>query len=108
MSKKRRQASRNARRVAEAAKSEARAPWDTGSAVAAVAVLAVFFACGLAVDTGADDSFDAPKRLIALVGIAVAAAAVFAFSPWENPFDRRQPRLPRLALPSPPAPHLRP
>ena len=98
MSKKRRQASRNARRAAQAAKSEASAPLDAGSAVAAVALFAVFVACGLAVDTGADDAFDAPKRLLALVGIAVATSAVFAFSAWENPLDRRHPRAARLVL----------
>ncbi len=52
------------------------------AAIAAVAVLAaVLIGTALVVDTQAGAAFDAPKRLIALVGTALAAAAAFAFTP---------------------------
>ncbi len=43
---------------------------------------AVLVGTGLAVDTGAAAAFDAPKRLIALLGTAMAAAVAFA---WRSP-----------------------
>ena len=70
---------------------------DPGATLAAFALLGVLVACGLVVDTGADDAFDAPKRLAALFGIAAAAAGAFAFSRWENPFEKRQPGPARFA-----------
>ena len=53
---------------------------DVGAIAAAAALAAVLAGTALAVDTNAAAAFDAPKRLIALVGIAIAAAAAFAFS----------------------------
>ncbi|MFY9551846.1 MAG: O-antigen ligase family protein, partial [Thermoanaerobaculia bacterium] len=51
---------------------------DTGAIVAVAALCAVLAGASLAVDTIAASAFDAPKRLIALSGTALAAAAVFA------------------------------
>lgn len=51
---------------------------DPGGAVAAVALVLVLAANALLVDPGAESSFDAPKRLATLLGVAVAAAAAFA------------------------------
>ncbi len=58
---------------------EARPGKDVGGAVAAAALCAVLAGTALAVDTQAAAAFDAPKRLIALVGTALAAAAAFAW-----------------------------
>ena len=74
---------------------------DVGAIVAAVALAAVLAGTALVVDTSAAAAFDAPKRLIALVGTAIAAAAAFAFrrpgpeaaQPW-----REGPRARRVAL----------
>jgi O-antigen ligase len=52
---------------------------SSGAVVGAVALAVVLAGTALAVDSGAAAAFDAPKRLIALIGIAVAAAAVFGF-----------------------------
>lgn len=70
-----------------------------GALVAAAVLTAVLAGTALVVDTGAAAAFDAPKRLIALVGTALAAAAAFflpgarrgpaAVSPWEGPALRR-------------------
>ncbi len=85
MSKKRKRGSRAAKRGARCAP-RPRAPRDPGAAIAAGSLLAVFVGAGLLVDSGADSSFDAPKRLITLLGVGVAALAAFGFSPWGNPF----------------------
>ena len=50
-----------------------------GALVVAAALAAVLAGTALVVDSEAAAAFDAPKRLIALVGIALAAAAAFAF-----------------------------
>jgi O-antigen ligase len=74
---------------------------DAGAAVAVVALCAVVAGTALAVDTQAAAAFDAPKRLIALIGTAVAASAAFAFRRPETPAGtpwREGPRLRRLAL----------
>jgi O-antigen ligase len=52
---------------------------DAGAVVGAAALALVLAGTALVVDTEAAAAFDAPKRLIALVGIAVAAVATFAF-----------------------------
>jgi O-antigen ligase len=72
---------------------------DAGAIAAATALAAVLAGTALVVDTGAAAAFDAPKRLIALVGVAIAAAAAFGFShgadpdlarPWsDGPRERR-------------------
>ena len=51
---------------------------DPGSFVATAALCIVLAGASLAVDTIAASAFDAPKRLIALTGTAVAALVVFA------------------------------
>ena len=61
-----------------------RAPADGGAIAAAAALAAVMAGTALVVDTSAAAAFDAPKRLIAVVGIAFAAAAAFAFSHGAN------------------------
>ncbi len=76
-----------------------RARADVGAIAAAAVLAAVLAGTALVVDTRAAAAFDAPKRLIALVGTAIAAAAAFAFSrraqpaqarPWsDGPRDRR-------------------
>lgn len=60
---------------------------DVGEAIAAAALLLAIACVGLAVDSGADASFDAPKRLTALVTAAVATVAAFGFSRWKKPFS---------------------
>jgi len=60
--------------------------------VAAAALAAVLAGTALVVDTETAAAFDAPKRLIALMGTALAAAAAFGFS-------RRGDGLPRTAGP---------
>ncbi|HWZ86630.1 MAG TPA: O-antigen ligase family protein [Thermoanaerobaculia bacterium] len=50
-----------------------------GAVVAAAVLSAVLAGTALVVDTEAGAAFDAPKRLIALVGTALAAAAALAF-----------------------------
>jgi len=56
-----------------------RAGPDPGAIAGAVALAVVLAGTALVVDSGAAAAFDAPKRLIAVLGIAAAAAAVFAF-----------------------------
>ena len=51
---------------------------DPGAAVAAAVLALVLAGLALVMDSGADASFDAPKRLLAQVGLAIAAAAAFA------------------------------
>lgn len=74
MSKKRRQTGTNA----NAARGAKR---DAGAIVGAAALGLVLAGTALAVDTEAGAAFDAPKRLIAMAGIALAAAATFAWRP---------------------------
>jgi len=68
---------------------------DGGAIAAAAALAAVLAGTALVVDTNAAAAFDAPKRLIAIVGIALAAAGAFAFlrgaeRPWSaGPPTRR-------------------
>ena len=78
--------------------SERPARANAGAIVAAAALAAVLAGTALVVDTNAAAAFDAPKRLIALVGTAIAAAAAFALHraepgaarPWsEGPRSRR-------------------
>ena len=57
----------------------ARPAAGAGALVAAAALAATLAGTALVVDTGAAAAFDAPKRLIAILGIALAAAAAFAF-----------------------------
>jgi O-antigen ligase len=77
---------------------------DLGRIVATAAVCAVLAGTSLAVDTTAGAAFDAPKRLIALAGAAVAAGAVFGWPGRRGgpaPFPvlwSRAPRLARTAL----------
>ncbi|HEY7369799.1 MAG TPA: O-antigen ligase family protein [Thermoanaerobaculia bacterium] len=52
-------------------------PTDPGVSVAAAILALLLLACWFAVDTGAEASFDAPKRLATLAGVAIAAAAAF-------------------------------
>jgi O-antigen ligase len=66
--------------------------------IAAAALILALVCVGLAVDTGADASFDAPKRLASLLFVGIAAAAL-AFSPWKNPLAGGHPAsAARLAL----------
>ena len=76
-----------------------RPPRDIGAVAAAAALCAVLAGTALAVDTLAGAAFDAPKRLIALVGTALAAAAALAW-PRRPPGEswRESPRLRRAAL----------
>ena len=69
MAKKRRPKAPPARREAR----------DPGEIVGAAALALVLAGTALVVDTEAAAAFDAPKRLIAMIGIAVAATATFAF-----------------------------
>lgn len=73
--------------------------------LASLGLAAAFAGAALAFDSAADASFDAPKRIVSLAGIAAAALFAFGLSRWENPFSRkptspsgwRDPRVP-LAL----------
>jgi O-antigen ligase len=58
---------------------------DVGATIAVAALGAVLVGTALLVDPRAEASFDAPKRLVALVGIAVAAAALLV--PLRPPSD---------------------
>jgi O-antigen ligase len=62
------------------------APRDVGGGIAAGFLLLAIAAAGLFVDSGADASFDAPKRLATLLCAAAAALAAFGFCRWTNPF----------------------
>ncbi|MGH9364289.1 MAG: hypothetical protein ACRD1B_03360, partial [Thermoanaerobaculia bacterium] len=59
---------------------------DPGAAIAAVVLAAALLCAGLLVDSRAESPFDAPKRLLALAGAALATLAAFGFSRWRNPF----------------------
>jgi O-antigen ligase len=58
---------------------------DPGAAIAAVFTSVVLVGAALFVDSGAQASFDAPKRLAATVGLALAAAAAFVWAPRREP-----------------------
>ena len=90
MSKKRRGA-RGARKRTPASARRPATRRDPGAAIAAAALVAVFVGAGLLVDSGADSAFDAPKRLMTLLGVGAAALAAFGLSPWGNPFRRAHP-----------------
>jgi O-antigen ligase len=60
---------------------------DPGGAIAAAALLMAIVCAGLAVDSGADAAFDAPKRLTTLAAIGIAALAAFGFSRWAAPLS---------------------
>src|SRR6266508_3258131 len=62
---------------------------DIGGAIAAAALALALVCAGLAVDSGADAAFEAPKRLTTLVAVGIAALAAFGFSRWTNPFPPR-------------------
>ncbi|HSS45386.1 MAG TPA: hypothetical protein VLO07_08600, partial [Thermoanaerobaculia bacterium] len=72
---------------------------DPGAAIAAVVVAATLLCAGLIVDSRAESSFEAPKRLLVLAGAALATLAAFGFSRWRNPFAGQagSPRSGRLA-----------
>jgi len=75
-----------------------RRPRDLPAAIAAGALALAILGAALAVDSGADASFDAPKRLTSLLFLGLAAAAL-SFSRWKNPFVSEKPSSPRnLAL----------
>ncbi|HYV43188.1 MAG TPA: hypothetical protein VEO02_15515, partial [Thermoanaerobaculia bacterium] len=65
MSRKRRQSARREK--------AAPAALDIGGAIAAAALVLAIVCAGLAVDSGADAAFDAPKRLTTLVAVGIAA-----------------------------------
>ncbi|HTR02229.1 MAG TPA: O-antigen ligase family protein [Thermoanaerobaculia bacterium] len=60
-------------------------PPAAGAVAAAILLVAVLVGTALVVDTDAGAAFDAPKRLLTLVGIALAAMAAFAFAPARRP-----------------------
>jgi O-antigen ligase len=62
------------------------APGDPGGLIAAGFLVLAIAAAGLVVDSGADASFDAPKRVATLLCVAAAALAAFGFSRRTNPF----------------------
>ncbi len=71
--------------------------------VACLFLAAAFAGAALAFDSSVDASFDAPKRLVALVGIATAALFAFGFRSgrWTSPFAGGAPfcwRDPRIPL----------
>ena len=65
---------------------------DPGGVIAAVFLFFAIACAGLVVDSGADASFDAPKRLMTLASTAAAALAAFGFSRWKSPFGGRRAR----------------
>lgn len=65
------------------------------------ALAVALFGTALVVDAGADNAFDTPKRFLALLAIAAAAAAVFGWRPGPDPAAlpwKDAPRLPVLAV----------
>src|SRR2546425_1227642 len=67
-------------RPSRAGRGAARARGDVGASIAVAALAAVLVGACLFVDTSAESAFDAPKRLLTVLGVAVAAAAAFLFS----------------------------
>jgi O-antigen ligase len=96
MSKKKKGKRERPARIARA--SARRSPRDIGGAIAAGALVLAIAGAGLAVDSGAGNSFDAPKRLTTLVCTAAAALAAFGVSRWRNPLSGFSFR--RLSAPS--------
>jgi len=86
MSKKRKRAAREPRPEAPPSAAAVRPPRDISGAAAAGILALGFFAVGLVVDSGADNSFDAPKRLVAILFVAGSALAALGFSRWRSPF----------------------
>lgn len=85
MAKKRKSGvGRNSRPTAPSRRTAARAR-DRAATISAIALVAVLISTGLLVDSGADSAFDAPKRLMTLLGVAVAALAAFGSCRWRNP-----------------------
>jgi O-antigen ligase len=77
-------------------------PREGTSLVAAGFLVLAYLGAALAFDSQADASFDAPKRLLALLAIAAAALVAFGLSSgaWRNPFAaRRAPDAPRWSDP---------
>ncbi len=72
---------------------------DPGATAAAAALVLVLAGVPLFVDSGADSSFDAPKRLVALVGLALAASLAFVWPPRTtlSAAWRERPALARIA-----------
>lgn len=66
------------RRSNRAAPRAARAPADAGASIAVAALAATLVGASVLVDPRAESAFDAPKRLVTLLGIAVAAGALLA------------------------------
>src|SRR5262245_27880110 len=75
----------------------ARKPKDVRAGISIVALALAIVGIGLAIDSGADASFDAPKRLICLVLVAVAAAPLF-FSSWRGWLPAREDRAAWIVL----------
>lgn len=96
MAKRRKRESKRERRARQSQRVDApsrggmassrKPPRDWGAAIAAAALIGVLVFAGLGFDSGADSSFDAPKRLTTLLGVAVASAAALGFCRWKNPF----------------------
>jgi O-antigen ligase len=84
------------RRKAELLAANAAPARDPGGAIAAAALFLAIVCAGLAVDSGADAAFDAPKRLTTLVAVGIAALAAFGFSRWRNPLGAGRGGRPRL------------
>ena len=66
------------RRAHRAGRRAARAPADAGAVVAVVALAATLVGVSVLVDPRAESAFDAPKRLVTLLGIAVATGVLLA------------------------------
>ena len=64
------------RRGSRAGKDAPRGGGDVGAWIAAMALAAAMAGACWLVDTRAEAAFDAPKRLVALLGIVVAVAAL--------------------------------
>jgi O-antigen ligase len=85
MSKKKRRARADDAREPRGEAPAPAPPRDVSGLVAAAALLIALVGTGLFVDSGADNSFEAPKRLIAILLIAAAAVAALGFSRWRLP-----------------------
>ena len=83
------------KRQGRAAPARAVAGTGVAASLAIGVVCLVLAGTALAVDTGAGAAFDSPKRLIAVLGTALAAACLLAGIRWPEPGSFRQ--LPRLS-----------
>lgn len=61
---------------------------DLPAALSALFLATALAATALVFDSGAESSFDAPKRLLSLLAIAGGTLAAFGLSRWENPLAR--------------------